>query len=202
MLRRDFFRFGVKKIAETAFEVASEVVESHAAGWIRPPFAKPELPFLLGCTRCDRCIEACPHQVLYRLPDRLGLKVRGTPAMALLQHGCRLCADWPCVAACEPGVLSLPVPPPTDGEDPPPPPPPPRLAAASLDAALCLAYAGPECGACAGHCPIPGALAWTGTRPTIVAELCLGCGLCREACIVQPKAIGITSLRLGVNEGA
>ena len=67
-----------------------------------PPFAVDELDFLLACTRCDKCIEACPHDVLFKLPARTGLQAAGTPAMDLLNRGCHLCRDWPCVAACEP----------------------------------------------------------------------------------------------------
>ncbi len=181
MRRREFFRSGFGRIARTALEGLDEAVEPT---WIRPPFARPETHFLLSCSRCDRCIAACPHVVLFPLPAAAGLKAAGTPAMGLDHRGCRLCADWPCVAACEPGALRRP-----DGEAGPPP----VLAAARLDRARCLPYAGPECGACAGSCPVPGALVWDGPRPVLTAA-CTGCGLCREACVATPKAIEIARL--------
>ena len=72
--------------------------------------------------------------------------------------------------------------------------PPPRLAVAEVDTATCLPYQGPECGACAGSCPVPGALVWELEKPRIDSGHCTGCALCREACIVEPKAIQIRSL--------
>lgn len=110
----------------------------------------------------------------------------GTPALDLSHRGCHLCEDWPCVAVCEPGALVLPQ---------EPEPAPPRLAAARIDTNSCLPYAGPECGACAHACPVPGALTWQGPKPSIDPEVCTGCALCREACITEPKSITIATLR-------
>ena len=188
--RRDFFRLGARKAARIGMRMAAEKLARRAANWIRPPFAEDELDFLLDCTRCDKCIEACPHDVLFRLPARLGLQVVGTPAMDLRHHGCHMCADWPCVNACETGALKLPDP---GGESPPAAV---KLAQARVDPSLCLAYLGPECGACAHACPIPGALEWVdGLKPVVNQDRCTGCALCREACIVDPKAIEISALR-------
>ena len=86
MDRRDFFRTGARKTAEIAYQVASDRAARRAQSWLRPPFAVDELDFLLACTRCDKCIEACPHHVLFKLPARLGLRVAGTPAMDLLNR--------------------------------------------------------------------------------------------------------------------
>jgi ferredoxin len=69
------------------------------------------------------------------------------------------------------------------------PVPLPVMAVADIDSRHCLPYQGPECGACAGSCPVPGALGWDDTRPVIDAALCTGCALCREACIADPKAV-------------
>ncbi len=189
MKRRDVFRLGARKAAEVAFRLASEKAARRAGNWLRPPFAVAEPKFLLSCTRCDTCIEACPHDVLFKLPDRFGLEVAGTPAMDLLNRGCHLCHDWPCVSACEPDALKLP----DQAEGVPREPP--KLAAVRIDPSVCLPYSGPECGACADACPVPGALEWEdGIRPRVNAERCTGCALCREACIVEPKAIEIAAL--------
>ena len=184
MKRRDFFKLGAGKTAEIAFRVAGAAVAERAKNWIRPPYARDELDFLLACTRCDACITACPHDVLFALPARLGVQVAGTPAMDLLNRGCHMCEGWPCVAACEPDALTRP-----DSDAPP------KLAHAHIDTDVCLPYLGPECGACADSCPVPGALRWTdGIRPVIDEDACTGCALCREACILDPKAVVVSAI--------
>ncbi len=188
MDRRDFFRVGARKTAEISYQVASDRAASRAHRWLRPPFAVDELDFLLACTRCDKCIEACPHGVLFELPARTGLQAAGTPAMDLLNRGCHLCRDWPCVTACEADALKLP------GQGDGSPPAVPKLARVRIDPEICLPYSGPECGACADSCPVPGALEWEGgLRPVINEERCTGCALCREACIMEPKAVEVSA---------
>ncbi|MBT5194703.1 MAG: hypothetical protein HOM07_20335 [Rhodospirillaceae bacterium] len=189
MKRRDFFNIGARRAAGAVADVLEEKAESRAANWIRPPFARRELDFLLTCTRCDDCIQACPHDVIFKLPATLGVQVVGTPALDLSNKGCHLCQDWPCVTVCEPAALALPEASEDDEPDLP------RLAVARIDTGSCLPYAGPECGACAHACPVPGALIWQGPRPSIVADVCTGCALCREACITEPKSISIATFR-------
>lgn len=191
MDRRDFFRRGFGKAAETVTKHAEQRVSKKASHWIRPPFALSELEFLLACTRCSDCISACPHQVVFPLASRLGADVVGTPAMDLLSKGCHLCEDWPCVKACETGALKLPD---IDKSDETATVAIDRFAKAILDTTQCLPYVGPECGACAASCKIDGALIWSGEKPSIVEERCVGCGMCREACIVEGKAINIVSI--------
>lgn len=188
MDRRDFFRKAAGKAAKVVVEEARENVAQRAAHWIRPPYALEELEFLLACTRCKACIEACSYGVIFPLASRLGAQVVGTPALDLLNKACHLCGDWPCVKVCEPGALSLP---PVDEQGQLALP---RLARAWVNESACLPYRGPECGACAGSCPVPGALLWEWERPRIDQEKCTGCGLCREQCILEPKAIAIRSL--------
>lgn len=186
--RRAFFRAGTRKVVEGAMNRVDTHVRQRAEHWIRPPHALDELEFLTTCTRCGECVNACPYQVVFLLPPRLGAAVTNTPALDLIHKGCHLCVDWPCVTACEPGALKLPH---TRSNTAVPMP---RIAAVNLNPLSCLPYLGPECGACASSCPIPGALNWRAEKPVIDTELCTGCGLCREACIVQPKAIEINSL--------
>jgi ferredoxin-type protein NapG len=188
MKRRDLFRLGARNAARIAARLASEKLTGQADNWIRPPFAKAEPEFLSACTRCDECINACGYDVLFSLPDSAGPRAAGTPAMDLLNRGCHMCVDWPCVTACEPNALKLP----EDGATPPAAAA--RLARARIDPKTCLPYSGPECGACAHSCPVPGALHWVGgIKPVINVEICTGCGLCREACITDPNSIEITA---------
>ncbi len=194
--RRAFFRRGVRKITEVAVKGADAHVTERAAHWIRPPYALDELEFLLACTRCGDCIDACPHQVIFPLPARLGVQVAATPALDLVNKGCHLCEDWPCVTACERHALRHFDAEPEDdepGREAIGEPDLPFIALARVDPQTCLPYSGPECGACRGVCPVPGAMIWEQERPRIDPDPCTGCALCREACIVEPKAIRIQS---------
>jgi len=185
--RRAFFKRAIDKTSEAVVKQVAKSVDTNAAHWIRPPYALDELEFLLACTRCGMCAEACPHDVIFNLQARLGVKVAGTPALDLLNKGCHLCEDWPCVTACEAKALLLPQ---TEDEAPPPLP---QLALADIDTTTCLPYMGPECGACDGSCPVPDAFYMAMEKPHINPEHCVGCGLCREACILENKAISIKS---------
>lgn len=193
MQRRSLFRLGFRKAMELVADRAPAPPPGGLPAWVRPPYALAEASFLLACDRCDACVQACPHGVLFPLPPAAGPLAQGTPAMALQRRPCRMCDGWPCAAACTPGALLRPEP----AEDDPPPSP--RMAQVHIDRGTCLPYSGPECGACADSCPVPGALTWAGTRP-VIAEPCTGCGLCRQACITDPKAITLSPLALPATE--
>ena len=205
MDRREFFRSALRRGAKTVVDHAEEKVEKEARRWIRPPFAINELDFLLACSRCGDCVQACPHEVIFPLPARLGATVVGTPALDLLNKSCHLCKEWPCVQSCEETALSLPEMDSDTQEDVTAdletyhPVFPPKMALVSIDTNTCLPYQGPECGACAGSCPVPEALIWQGTKPVISDDQCVGCGLCRAACIVDPAAIEIRTLAVTKN---
>jgi len=189
MDRRDFFRRGVASLTKAVVEGVKPGINAQAGHWIRPPYALDELDFLLACTRCGACIEACPHDVIFSLPFRSGIKAANTPALDLLHKSCHLCTDWPCVTACEPAAL-LQCPAPDHDEKTIPLP---DIATARIETSQCLPYKGPECGACQGVCPVPEAMVWVLGKPRIDPEHCVGCGLCREACILEAKAISIHS---------
>ncbi len=215
MDRRDFFKSIFRTTTREVVKHADAKVNKAAQRWIRPPYAINELDFLLACTRCGDCIPACPHQVIFPLSARVGVKAMGTPALDLLNKGCHLCSDWPCVQACPEGALLLPfvesmeeksseaveVKPgkavEASSEDQvnekTAAPPLPQLASASINKQNCLPYSGPECGACEASCPVPGALVWDSQKPDIDNTVCVGCGLCRQACIMQPSAITIAA---------
>jgi len=199
MDRRDFFRAGLKKVTKTVVNEVDERVKKKAKRYIRPPYAIAEVEFLLACTRCDDCVTACPHNVIFKLSARLGADVVGTPALDLLNKGCHLCDDWPCVTACTTAALSFPQPQADEDEESEYeedqiPISLPKLAKASLNEETCLPFSGPECGACVPDCPVPGALILNAEKPYIIPDLCVGCGLCREVCILEEKAIKIVSL--------
>ena len=186
MDRRDFFRRGLGKATEVAVKTVDKRVTDRAKRWIRPPYAIAELDFLLACSRCNACIEACPHHVIFPLAARLGADVANTPALDLLTKGCHLCEDWPCVNACETKALTI-----IENENVT------KFANAEINERLCLPFSGPECGACVPICPVDGAMELISEKPVIHQETCLGCGLCREACVVEEKAILISPCLAG-----
>jgi len=187
MDRREFFKRGFSRLRESAIEGVQAHVNTQASHWVRPPYALDELDFLLACNRCGDCIKACPHGVIFALPLRRGIKAAATPALDLLHNACRLCKDWPCVHSCETGALRLPEC--ADAGEMPLP----VIAIARVETDRCLPYIGPECGACQGACPVTGAMQWDQGKPRIDPDLCIGCALCREACILKIKAISIHS---------
>jgi len=214
MDRRSFFRSaldkGSKTIGKAVVKAADAKVKQQALRWIRPPFAINELEFLLSCTRCTDCIDACPHDVIFALSAKTGARSVATPALDLLNKGCHLCEDWPCVSACEAQSLKLPddeqanqTSSDDDSDDNNAKPQlessttnkvHAKLARVSINETHCLPFSGPECGACISSCPVDGALTLDMVKPVIDALLCSGCGLCRQACITEPKAIDIASL--------
>jgi len=188
--RRSFFRRAAGKVAEKVVEHADAKIEARAVHWLRPPFAISELEFILACTRCGDCIEACPYKVLFPLPSSYGADVAATAALDVVNGGCHLCEDWPCVMACEPQALKREDKLEDEGEFIAWP----KMARAVIDAESCLPFKGPECGACEGSCPIPNTLVFNREKPQIDQDTCAGCGLCLAACIAEPKAVRVSSL--------
>ncbi|MEH6361349.1 MAG: 4Fe-4S dicluster domain-containing protein [Amylibacter sp.] len=188
--RRDFFRRSVKTVTEASDKKSLELAKL----WFRPPFAQNEIDFLDACTKCGRCIENCPPHALFPLHDKYGLRAAGTPALDLINSACSLCEDWPCVGACESRALIIPTPEIETQEGREEEIPLKPMAIAVIDKNRCIAFSGPECGACAHACPVKDALQWNGPKPYINEEACVGCGLCRQACITDPKAISMTQM--------
>ncbi|QDU89794.1 quinol dehydrogenase periplasmic component [Pirellulimonas nuda] len=140
----------------------------------RPPGAIEEGRFLAGCTRCGDCITACPYQAIRKAPQRLG-SVAGTPVIEPDVAACLMCEDLPCIAACEPGVLTRAV--------------PVVMGTAKVTEHLCLAHHGTTCTTCSERCPVEGAIAVAHGKPTVNEAACAGCGVCRYVCPAPENAI-------------
>lgn len=172
-------------IVPGAVDAVAEAVEKRIAPKSprrrRPPGAALEDTFLTLCTRCDACVDACPHRSIHRYVDTAGELAR-TPVMRPADRPCHMCEGFPCAAACETGALVVPetlV----------------RLGRVRIREDLCFTFMGPECGACAGLCPTdPPALRMRGTQPEVDGAACVGCGLCIEACPTRPAAIELLPL--------
>lgn len=179
--RRQWLRGLLPKGAQLAGKVMAEAIDRRVPPRRRPPGAVAEPLFLAACTRCDKCVEACPYNSIYTLKP--GIVGAGTPVMVPDERPCHVCTDFPCVAACEPNVLK----PPTAQTL--------RMGTVTVNPAVCMPFRGPECGACAGLCPEQApALTMVRRKPQIDAEICIGCGLCIDACPTTPKALDLRPL--------
>ncbi len=159
---------------------------------LRPPGALDEEEYLTRCTRCMRCIDACPNQALLPLDDSFGSESVGTPAIKARRQACMLCnkieGDYlKCGEACPTGairkvkktaddILSM-----------------VSMGIAKIDHELCYSYNNWSCGACIRACPLYGKAMTFGMweRPIVHEEFCVGCGLCERACIRYPQAIRV-----------
>lgn len=163
-------------VASAASPPPARAIGGGAIPVLRPPGARPESEFLSACTRCDACIKACPHDAILRAPARLR-GAAGTPMIDPVHSPCRMCADLPCVTVCAPGALVRP----TVGL--------PRMGTARIQIFDCLAHRGTTCSTCSERCPVPGAIRVEQGRPTVVADLCTGCGICQYVCPAPVNAI-------------
>ncbi|MCA9125766.1 MAG: 4Fe-4S dicluster domain-containing protein [Planctomycetales bacterium] len=140
----------------------------------RPPGAIDEFQFLSGCTRCGDCITACPYEAIRKAPERLGSRA-GTPIIEADAAACMMCSDFPCIDACEPGVLTKLL--------------PPIMGTAKVTEHLCLAHHHTICTVCSERCPVDSAITVTDGKPIVNEETCTGCGVCRYVCPAPENAI-------------
>lgn len=133
----------------------------------RPPHAVPESEFVVGCTKCDACLEACPPHAIFRTPESEGI-MAGLPIIDAQSQPCLMCDDMPCVPACEAGVLRFDA--------------PVAMGLAVIDSTTCLAFQGTVCTACAEQCPVENAITMEAGHPIIDTDACTGCGVCLYVC--------------------
>ena len=171
-----------------AFDAEGSVVP------VRPPGSVPESSFLQLCIACGECIKACPNNVLQPMGFEHGLAGVWTPRVAADWAGCDPSCNI-CGQVCPTGAiraLSL--------EEK-------RVAhmgLAVVSMKTCLPWAGREdCQMCYDECRAAGynAIEFERTRvetddfglpvedtgfsaPNVLAEKCVGCGLCQTRCYV------------------
>jgi len=165
---------------------------------LRPPGALDEFDFLLACTRCDKCIRACPQSSIYRAGPQAVLAA-GTPMIEPRNMPCFLCDSLPCITACPEGALVWPKRKVAGQEVTGPPAV--KMGTARVKRSRCVTY-GKEgqpaqpCRVCVDRCPYPGAAirmtepAGGGmAHPEVVDDVCTGCGLCSFGCPTPEPAI-------------
>jgi MauM/NapG family ferredoxin protein len=203
--RGDFFKSLGTLLAGFVANSLEEAVTSLGPKLLRPPGALDELEFLTKCTRCDKCMRACPENAILVAPPSAGLALK-TPYLDPRSVPCFLCTTLPCITACEDGALVWPkrtmaggtV---IDG------PKVVRMGTARVKQARCVTWETLDrearaCRICVDRCPYPeetlrialaeGAIIG---HPVVDAETCTGCGICVFACPAEPTAIVVEPRR-------
>ncbi|HDY87239.1 MAG TPA: 4Fe-4S dicluster domain-containing protein [bacterium] len=184
--RSNFLRNGISHLVEYFSGSVSKLLKESAGKTViplhRPPGAvDDELEFLSNCTRCDLCIEACPHKALTRADAKFGAAV-GTPMIVPEDNPCYMCADYPCIAVCPEPALSL--------ENSL------VMGTAHIINSKCYAHAGQICDYCYDSCPLKDeAIIMDNKKPMVFEKNCTGCGLCEYYCPVPGNAILIIPKR-------
>jgi ferredoxin-type protein NapG len=146
---------------------------------VRPPGGQDEDIFLAGCTRCERCLEACPRDVirLCRIED--GVVNILTPQMDFRENYCDFCKEENggiplCEQACPSSSLHLSAGATQETT---------IIGKAHITEEWCLAYLNMGCHACFDVCPYEAIELDSNNRPVIVSDACNGCGACEAACV-------------------
>ena len=165
----------------------------HNPRLVRPPGGRAEAELLALCTRCGQCMKVCPTNVLQPAVSAAGLEGVFTPQMDFRVGPC----EWSCNECgkvCPTGAIG-------------------RLTLeakrttvigrAYVDRNRCIPWADYKtCLVCQELCPVPDKAIVITTaevvgpdgkpikigRPEVIAEKCIGCGVCENACPVAHRA--------------
>ena len=163
-------------------------------GLIRPPGAQDEDRFLSHCLRCGQCMKVCPTSGLQPTLGEAGLEGIWTPVLKSRLGYCDFACNA-CGQVCPSGAI-------------------PRLAlqekrtrvlgVAVIDKDRCLPWSSrTPCVVCQEMCPVPEkAIVLRGrrlitradgtqdylSRPEVVPERCIGCGICEYKCPLEGSA--------------
>jgi polyferredoxin/Pyruvate/2-oxoacid:ferredoxin oxidoreductase delta subunit len=194
--RRDFLTAVVVGMGAVVLLGAGVWRVQPSAGLIRPPGAQDEDSFLSRCLRCSECMAVCPTSGLQPAPVSAGLEGLWTPILVsrlgFCEYSCTACGQ-----ACPSGAiprLTLDV---KRGQ---------VLGLAVIDKDRCLPWAQSRpCIVCQEMCPVADKAIVLGAqtlitrpdgtqdylaRPRVVAQRCIGCGICEYRCPVEgPAAI-------------
>lgn len=160
---------------------------------VRPPGARAEDDFLALCSRCGQCMKVCPTNVLQPSVTTAGFEGVFTPRMDYRNGYCEWACNE-CGKVCPTGAinaLTLSAKRRT------------RIGRAYIDKNRCIPWTdGKTCLVCQELCPVsPKAISIETVsstspdgnrvrlgRPQVIAERCIGCGVCEYNCPVPAEA--------------
>lgn len=144
--------------------------------YVRPPGAESNADLVARCNRCQRCLQACPQNIITPLPLGENLIANGTPVLDFSQGYCDWCAESAegsplCIKACLTGALREG----TIHEE--------NIGVAKVLSDACVAWNWVGCTICIEECPVEDALFLDDqARPVVNEDLCDGCGRCEQVC--------------------
>jgi ferredoxin len=159
---------------------------------VRPPGSVPEREFLDMCIRCGECFKVCPNNVLHPEGFQQGLEGLWAPMVVADWAGCESSCSA-CGQVCPTGAIrALPL---AEKKVA-------RMGLAIVDTNACLPFANREaCQLCVDECHAAGyhAIEFTQVHtevddagqpveatgylaPVVIADKCVGCGLCQTRC--------------------
>ena len=149
---------------------------------IRPPGALPEDEFVNRCIRCSECMKVCPTGGLQPALTEAGFAGLWTPVLVPkigeCTQNCNLCSQVCSSKAIEPFEI------------------PEKsyiyIGRAVIDRSSCIVWnSDKQCLICDEHCSYH-AVHWKKVdgvkRPFVDEHKCVGCGICENACPIQPVA--------------
>lgn len=144
-------------------------IEDAHAVYLRPPGAESERSLLSKCDRCERCVQACPYNLIQPRPLSIDFPTVGTPEVIFKSGYCDFCMK--CIEVCPTGALSASA---ASAND---------IGVAKVISDACVAWNWGGCTVCADVCPVGGAITLDERgRPHVDGRLCDGCGLCQSDC--------------------
>ena len=162
--------------AAGAYALSPALLSSAHAGLLRPPGALAGAQFALACSRCSRCMKACPSQCLQPVPLTGGFANYLSPVIIPRQARCELCMI--CQDVCPTGAITK------ISEDQA------AIGTAILDNHSCIAWTeGKLCLVCREQCPRQAVEIDEHKRPSINVDLCVGCGACENSCPLDEAAV-------------
>ncbi len=187
--RKDFFKKAPLSLLRAFFQGSEEdetIIQKNPIDGpvLRPPGAKTGNTFLELCKGSGICAEVCPANAILLLPEESDTS-RFTPRIIPSDSACVLCDDLSCMKSCPTGALSI-----LDIKEI-------SIGIAKIQKERCISWNGKDksCKACVTNCPIgENAIeikSESGTIGPVIAEGCVGCGLCEYYCPVNPKAVQV-----------